>query len=686
MPRRTFTFWSSRRYMGEERSREDLQQELEQARRRIAELATSASGLRRAKEALEREKQRDRHYLDIAASIILALDADGSVTFLNEDGARILECTPAEAIGKSWFDTFLPERLREEVLVVFRRLMAGDLLPVEHFENAVLTGTGRERIIRWHNSILRDEHGRIAGTITSGEDITEHKRADEALRESEARYRALFNSPLDLIYIHDFEGRFLDANQSTLSRFGYTREEIGNLGFHDLAEEADLTRAFESARQIYLHGRDDAIHTYRLRTRDGEHVWVETTGVRIDRAGEPQAILGIARDVTCRKQAEEEGERLRARLQQVQKLESLGLLAGGIAHDFNNALAAIVSNVALARLNLGAGDPEASEALVEAEKAVLRASGLSQQLLTFAKGGAPVRESTSIANLLRETVRFALSGSNTTCQLHIPEETWPVKIDEGQINQVVSNIVVNADQALPNGGTISVFAENFHVRPEDALPLSTGRYVKVSVVDDGVGMEEAHLGRIFDPYFTTKESGSGLGLATSYSIVCRHGGHLAVTSKKGEGTAAHVYLPVSDKPPALKSPSREELAGSGERVLLMDDEESLREVIGGVLRRSGYDVVCVPDGAQAVSRYEKAIAESKPFSLVIVDLTVPGGMGGREAVARLREIDPGVRAIVSSGYSEDRVFSEYEQHGFCGAVRKPFELKVLLEAVHQALH
>ncbi|MFC1705939.1 GAF domain-containing protein [Planctomycetota bacterium] len=384
-----------------------------------------------------------------------------------------------------------------------------------------------------------------------------------------------------------------------------------------------------------------------------------------------------------RKRGEEERQKLQAEILRIQKLESLGVLAGGIAHDLNNALTGIVCGINAAQCDLDPGS-DGWEMLAEAEKAALQARSLSQQLLTFAKGGTPVRKSTSISGLLRDTVSFALSGSSARSELEIPAHVWAVEVDEGQIRQVVSNIAVNADEAMAGGGIVRVSVENVHVEDGSPLPISGGRYVRVSIGDQGVGIPEEHLLKVFDPYFTTKQRGSGFGLATSYSIVQKHAGHIAMTSELGQGTTVHLYLPASEEQPEPRAPRAGLASGDKARILLMDDEEIVLKTVAGMLRRHGHEVESARNGSEAVRMYREALAEPGPFSLVILDLTVPGGMGGREAVKQLRLLDPEVRAIVASGYSEDPVLANYEEHGFCGALRKPFETEELLVAMTRA--
>jgi CheY-like chemotaxis protein len=370
---------------------------------------------------------------------------------------------------------------------------------------------------------------------------------------------------------------------------------------------------------------------------------------------------------------------MRVELLKGQKLESLGLLAGGIAHDFNNILTIILGNVSLARLQLN--DPEkVTKRLKEAENATVRAKDLAQQLLTFARGGEPVKKIIEVAGLLNESVGFALHGSNVRGEFALANDLWPVEADEGQLSQVIQNLVLNAVQAMPEGGSVTIRAENAVSR------LEGKKFVKISVADTGVGISEQHLQRIFDPYFTTKQQGSGLGLATCYSIIMKHGGKIRATSTQGKGSMFNVSLPASEQesvvePNSLKAVFR----GSGGRVLVMDDEEDIRKLTEAILVELGYSVESVENGAEAVDLYRKRNEEGIPFSAVILDLTIPGGVGGKETIERLLRIDPEIKAIVSSGYSTDPVMANYRDYGFSAVLVKPYRPQELSKVLQELL-
>jgi signal transduction histidine kinase/ActR/RegA family two-component response regulator len=391
-------------------------------------------------------------------------------------------------------------------------------------------------------------------------------------------------------------------------------------------------------------------------------------------------------DVIRQQVESERAARLEAALARASKLESLGVLAGGIAHDFNNLLTVVMGNLSLARLDPNI-DAETVHCLSESERAAMRARDLTRQLLTFAKGGAPMKASTRLPDIVREAAEFALHGSKSRCEFRFAPNVWLADADKAQIGQVVHNIVINANEAMPHGGTIQVVMANEELASARG-PLTPGRYVRMSFTDNGAGISPEIVARIFDPYFTTKKSGSGLGLATVYSIVKKHQGHVEVTSQPGQGTTFTIWLPAADEPAAeLEAPkvTAHVAAKKSARVLLMDDEPSIRMLGATMLKRMGLEVTAVNDGSAVVNEYASATAAGKRYDLVILDLTVPGGMGGAEAMEQLRAMDANVRAIVSSGYSSDPVMANYQRHGFHGRVPKPYVTEDLSSVVKKVL-
>lgn len=411
---------------------------------------------------------------------------------------------------------------------------------------------------------------------------------------------------------------------------------------------------------------------------DGDIRYLENSLIGRISKGMLRGFWLLKRDVTVRQKTREEAMR-------AQKIESLAILAGGIAHDFNNLLTAILGNINLAKIASDSGGL-AYHRLEEAERGSRRAQELTEQLVTFAKGRVPQKSMVSIAPLVRESVKFALRGANVKCEFSLPDDLPAAEIDEGQISQVIYNLIINANQALPEGGLIRVGAETLPPDAPHGLPAVVDRYIRIFISDNGVGIAQQDLPRIFDPYYTTKRKGSGLGLATSQSIMKGHGGIITVESEVSVGTTVSVYLPASDGVVSDISVTPSTPLGHGENILFMDDEQMIRDVTQEMLKHSGYKVQCVGDGREVIELYRSAMAQGAPFDAVIIDLTVPGGMGGRETVQELLKIDPNVRAVVSTGYSKDPVLQDYEAHGFKGAVCKPYDVHELTGMLWQVIH
>jgi PAS domain S-box-containing protein len=484
----------------------------------------------------------------------------------------------------------------------------------------------------------------------------------------------------DGVITTDARGRILLMNDAAETITGLVQTEAPSRELRDVLAMSGLAppvcqELLDDVLQRGVGGRCSAHPDNGART-------IDSSGTPIrNHAGEIIGGVWVLRDVTDTLRLEE--ERAKAA-----KLESLGVLAGGLAHDFNNILTSVVGNISLARLATASENNEAAERLEDAEHACVRAKGITNQLLTFSKGGAPVKSSTSIATLVEDCATFALRGSTVAARFAIPADVWAADVDVGQMSQVVHNVVINAQQAMPAGGTIDITVENVELPAgnRERIALDPGRYVAISIADHGVGIPAAHLTKIFDPYFTTKQRGSGLGLATSYSIVARHGGVITVQSTVGTGTRCCVYLPASMRPIQPVAAAPPPAAARGGRVLIMDDEEAVRNVASRMFAKLGYDTAVARDGREAVEIFATAQRDHRPFDLVVLDLTVPGGVGGCATVPLLRDLDEQVKMVVSSGYADDPIMANYDQHGFCGVIRKPYVIQDIRDTLAQLVN
>ncbi len=499
-----------------------------------------------------------------------------------------------------------------------------------------------------------------------------------ALRESEEKYRAIVENIEEGYYEADIAGNFTFLNDWACSVLACEKHEFLGRNYRALVDEHHEERMRQVFFQVLSTGKSVRTCQCRLTAKDGVKRDVEISVALIpDSTGQPKGFRGCFRDITETKRLHEEQGR-------VEKLSALGVLAGGIAHDFNNMLTALQGNIALARA-LATSDGRVSRLLTEAEKASVRAQALTRQLLTFSKGGVPIKKAVSTHELARACCDFALRGSNVRCEFAFPDSLWAVEADEGQLGQVFSNLIINANQAMQKGGAIRVRGENMVLENGHGLPLPDGKYVRIAFIDQGCGIPPENLEKIFDPYFTSKSNGSGLGLAISYSIIKNHDGLISVDSEPDIGTTFSVYLPASESEiQGQREPDDALVEGQG-KVLIMDDEEAIRQLGQELLSMLGYEVELAQDGAEAIGMCLKARECGRPFDVVIMDLTVPGGMGGCEAIQMLRRIDPTIKAIVSSGYSDDPVMAQYKEVGFNGIVTKPYTYKELTSELHRVI-
>ena len=647
--------------------------------RDVTEQKNADKKLRRSE---ERFRSLTDDVLDTSTVGIFILDSDFRVVWVNQAIENYFGLKRDEIIGKDKrqlirekiediFDN--PDDFENKVFTTY-----DDNTYVERFECHILADGEREE--RWleHRSQPIQSGLYAGGRIEHYYDISDIKQAQNELLESELKFREMANLLPQVVYESDIQGNLTFLNEQAYNLFGYSQEDVDKgLNFlHSLVPE-DRARAKENINNI-VDGKPFENVEYTAIKKDGLTSPIMTYTSPIIKDRKIIGLRGIIVDISEQKKMEEE-------LLKVRKLESVGVLAGGIAHDFNNILVAILGNISLALMT---ADPkgEIYELLVESEKASLRAKDLTQQLLTFAKGGEPVKKIAAIDEIIRDSANFVLRGNNVRCDFKFGPKLWPVAVDTGQISQVIQNIIINASQAMPTGGTIAIDCSNYCLESSDVTPLSSGNYIKIVVKDQGVGIPADMLDKIFDPYFTTKQKGSGLGLAIIHSIISKHDGYITADSELGQGTTFTIYLPASQDMPKLE-PKAVVVppANVHGRIMVMDDEEMIRSLAEKALSRSGYEVVLAADGNEAVLLYQKAKETGAPIDLIIMDLTIPGGMGGKEAIKEIHKIDPEAKVIVSSGYSNDPVMTDFGEYGFCGVTVKPFQIRELLETVGRAV-
>jgi two-component system, cell cycle sensor histidine kinase and response regulator CckA len=612
-----------------------------------------------------------RQFEHHGAMMVLMRPSDGQIVDVNPAAVRFygyprevlcgLRIHDINQIPKEEIDRLLPAFLRgkEGQFAYPHRLASGEIRTVEVTAGPV------------------DIEGTVY-LLSIVHDISDRHRAERALRESEEKFSKAFHGSPDSININRYaDGVYLEINEGFTRMTGYTEADVlgrsstpGDLGIW--VDQADRDRMVAALAE---HGETEL--EARFRRKDGG-ILLGAMSARLIEIDGVKCVLTITRNVTERRRTEE------AQLT-AQKLQSLSLLAGGIAHDFNNLLAGILGNISLARMEAQGADA-VNSTLLGAERATLRARDLTHQLLTFARGGAPVKRLADVGGLVREAASFASHGSPCACEFDIPPGLWPAQIDEGQLGQVVQNIVINAVQAMPAGGTIRLDARNERLDESNRWSLPAGPYLRVSIADQGSGIPEEQLTRIFDPYFTTKQTGSGLGLATSYSILRNHGGHLGVSSVLGRGSTFTFLVP-AEPDRAMPSAAAEwiEVSARGHRVLVMDDQELVRGMAERMLRTLGFSTQGASNGEEALELYRAARSEGRPYQLAILDLTVVGGMGGKATLAALRSMDPTLKVIISSGYSDDPVLADYREHGVSGVLPKPYRLAELKSVLREVL-
>jgi PAS domain S-box-containing protein len=641
--------------------------------------------VRRQLAKLEGIETRIRSIIENILDGMITVDEQGIICSMNPSAEKMFDCINNEMVGHK-FTKLVPKTYGAEPEPSV--CAWDDLLKRTGSTTMAVGRTRRHKTFPVEISLSQMIVDKQILFVAMVRDVTERRRFEQEIAADKESLAVTLRSIEDGVITTDVQGKIIMINNAGENLTGWTsKEAIGrslksvyNIAIDLQAQaRAQKTGSRNEAQSILLSMPENAT----LHSRQGrEHVIEQVASPIRDSKNEVAGVVLVFRDITERQR--NEAERRKA-----ETLEQLGLLAGGIAHDFNNLLTAIIGNISLASLLLPPND-EMGTRLNDAKNASMRARDLAQQLLTFARGGAPIKKTASIGKLIQDTVSFSLRGSHSRSEFLFGADLWPAEIDPGQISQVIANLVVNADQAMPNGGTLRVSCDNFSY-DSDTSPavtdLTPGDYIRIAIRDEGTGISEECIKRIFDPYFTTKAKGNGLGLATTYSIIKNHNGLINVESKVHFGSTFTIYLPALRHHQVPVEPPRqmnEVVSGTG-RILIVDDEEAIRDLVEFTLDRLGYKVSQAESALEGVELYRQKFEAGERFDAVILDLTLPGGMGGKEALKRLIEIDPTVNAIVSSGYAMDATMSRYQDFGFRGVIAKPYEAAELGKIVHEVI-
>ncbi|MEZ4483606.1 MAG: PAS domain-containing protein [Syntrophotaleaceae bacterium] len=601
--------------------------------------------------------------------LIFYKDRAGVYLGCNRAFAERLNRTEQEIVGHTDFDLF-SETTACDLREKDRGMLASG--QAKGYQEEIRYPDGRQAVVEIIKAPYIGPAGQVLGLVGISRDITRLKEVEKEQAAERELLLVTLRSLTEGVIATDNNGRVLLINEVAEQLTGWQQRESSGRAvaeiFRILNQETGQPCATSVQRVLDSGTAASSESDTVLVSRDGKRRQIVSSAAPIrNGAGSIIGTVLVFRDVS-------DQLRMEQTLKRVDKLESLGVLAGGVAHDFNNILTAIVGNITLASQLL---EPEhqTQELLATAEKASWRAKDLTQQLLTFAQGGHPLKETSSIASIIKDSSRFVLYGSAVSCHMEIPDDLWLVEVDTGQISQVIQNLVLNARHAMPSGGHIDIVCR--YVPAAEAgsyLQLPGKPHIRITVQDNGVGIPARHLASIFDPYFSTKQEGSGLGLAIVHSIITKHEGYIEVQSEPGQGTLFTIFLPATDQDSVKNQAQEAGLRRGSGRVMVMDDEKSLLEVTERVLKHLGYETVTARDGAEAVARYRELHRLGEPLDAVIMDLTIPGGMGGKDAMQAILEIDPEAKAIASSGYSGDPIMSQFRDYGFSGAICKPFRI------------
>jgi len=641
-----------------------------------SELEAQNEDLMQAKSETDNLLNKYQELYDFAPVGYVTLDEQGNIIDANLTLTGLLGIERIKLIN-THFDHFIPSDTRPAFYNFFKNVIKTDMC-----QKCQMRLIKKDDIVFYALlegiAVMDKKYPEVKHIMLSITDITDCKSIEENLLKEKDFSNILIESLPGIFCLFDFNGKMLRWNKYGENVIGYTADEISVSNPLDFIVEQDRELVNKTIKDTFDKGYSSVEST--LVTKRGEKIPFYFTGIRVMIDNVP-CILSIAIDISERKKIEYELEKLR-------RLESIGILASGVAHDFNNLLTGILGNISLVKQYL---DPEDMifKRLSTAEKSCFEAREITSRLITFSKGGEPVKKVTRVQQLLKEAHCPLIKDTNITFEYNLPDNLYPVEIDEGQIRNVIINILTNAAEAMPEGGKIDISAANLEITEKDNLPIKEGSYVKVSIRDRGRGIQVEEISRIFDPYFSTKErgvkKGMGLGLTICHSIIRKHEGFITVESMPGAGTTFHLYLPAS-----LKKKTETEVTGEMEtirkkRILIMDDDEIVRDITGDMLMHCGYYIESSKDGNEAIALYIKAKERGEPFDAVILDLVVPNGMGGDIAIKRLHDIDHGVKGIALSGYSKDLIMTHYMDYGFTAALSKPYNIQLLNGTLERVL-
>lgn len=612
---------------------------------------------------------------------VITTNTEGQITYINPVAEMITMLRQPEIIGKP-FDDVLKIIISENghsVTAFSKENYNDNTFSTTAKDATLISESGTKTPINFTKTLLKDVKKNILGVVFAFQDITERKKAEYELAAEKELLFVTLRSIADAVITTDTHGNITSMNRVAEQITGSMQKEAIGKSILQVLKIKSTTGIDNPILHICKSGK--TIHKSKditLIPVDGSEIIISFSGAPIhDNSNKIIGMVIVFSDISEKRKLENE-------LLKIQKLESVGILAGGIAHDFNNILTAIIGNLSLAKIDLSP-DNEMFEILSEAEKASQRARNLTNQLLTFSRGGAPIKQTTSIKKIIKEYADFSLSGSQIKCHYAIDNNLYPANVDTGQFGQVIQNLVINAIQAMPDGRSIQITAENVYLSDENGVPLPKGDYIKISVIDQGIGIKQEHVNKIFDPYFTTKQLGSGLGLATAYSIIKKHDGHITVNSQLGKGTTIFIYLPAVVETEVTEPRQLDRLYVNTGRILIMDDEELVIKPLLRMLDSLGFQTEIAANGEQAIDIYRSSLKKKRIFDCVILDLTIQGGIGGKETIQKLRQLDPHVRAIVTSGYSNDPVMSNYQEYGFCGVIAKPYRIEEINDVIQHVL-